>query len=269
MNEIKEMKGMNGIKGRLRESLEKGRVAYGMGIFSGSQSIVEIAGFNGFDFLYVDTHISPLSLETAQPLVAASYASGITPLIRVTENDWNMIDRALNLGCEGVVVPHINNRNDAEIAVNSAKYAPQGNRGCCPNQRGSQFCNIPWEEYTKKANELTWMIPLVESKEGLENFEDIISVKGIDIVYIGPHDLSISLGVPGKDFTDPIMKEALEEMLKICKKRGVKSWTTTVQSMSRDYTEMLKGMGFNMISYNTDLGIFHRACLKLLKGDSL
>ena len=263
MNEINE------IKGRLRESLEKGRVAYGMGIFSGSQAIVETAGFTGFDFLYLDTHIAPLSLENIQPLVAASYASGITPLIRVTQNDPNMINRALNLGCEGVVVPHVNNRSDAKIAVNAAKYAPQGNRGCCPNTRATHFCSIPWEEYSKKANELTWVIPIVESKEGIENFEDIISVNGIDMVIIGSWDLSVSLGIPGKDFTHPVMREALEKMLKTCKKHGVVSWTTTVLSMSRDYTEMLKEMGLNMISYNTDLGIFHLACLRLLKDGSL
>ena len=256
---------MNKDIGRLRKALEEKRVAYGLAQFSDSQEITEIAGFAGFDFISFDTHIAPRSLESIQPLIAAANASGITPLIRVTQNEPNMINRALNIGCEGVVIPHIDSRDDAEMAVNAAKYEPWGNRGSCPNTRGSQWDLIPWEKSSKMANEMTWVIPLIESKEAIRNYEDIITVKGIDIAFIGPWDLSLSLGIAGKDWTHPTMREVLEKVIKISKKHGVKLWTTTAQTMTKEYTEMLIEKGFDMINFNTDLAIFRRACLRLLK----
>lgn len=251
---------------RLQKKIREGKVAYGLGIFSGSMEFIEIAGYTGFDWVYPDTHISPTSLETVQALIAAAYMVGVSPIVRVTQNEPNMINRALNMGAEGVIVPHIKNRKTAEEVMHSALYEPAGERGCCPNIRATRYGSTPWDdyEYQKMANEANYIIPVVEGREGVDNFEDIITVPGVKVIGIGMHDLSVSLGVPGKDCIHPIMRNAVEQMLAACKKHNVVAWATTVLSMSPSYTEMLEEMGFGMINFNTDLGVFYLACKRLM-----
>lgn len=256
-------------KGRLQDAIESGRVAYGMGHFSGNPELVEIAGYVGFDFVYLDTHIAPLNLETIRSLIPSAYLAGISPLVRVTNHEPSEINRALNLRPEGIVVPHVDTPEQAEALVASARYEPRGTRGACPNVRASNYSTVPWVEYSTASNESTWIMPIVESRLGVESFDEIVSVDGIDVVLIGAHDLSVSLGVPGQDFRNPVMRTELEKMMAAAKARGVKTWTTTVLSFERDYVEFLESVGFDLISYNTDLGIFQRACSRLLKQKSL
>ena len=208
---------------RLKRVLREGKVAAGCGLRIPSVEVVEImAVTTDFDWVMIDTEHGAMSLESAQNLARAADLAGITPLIRVHENSSNAITRALDAGAGGVVVPHVDSKEAAEMAVKHAKFAPMGERDFCPYVRaGDHF--MPPEEvpvYMTQANEETSVDIILESTKAIDNFEEIISVAGIDTVHLGPGDLSQSLGVPG-EFEHPLVLDKLHELIAIATNQGV------------------------------------------------
>src|SRR5699024_8758594 len=117
---------------------------------------------------------------------------------RVNEINASLITKVLDLGPDGLVVPHIATKDEAEEVVQYAKYPPIGNRGSCPTIREANHWCDDWTSFMDKSNKQTDIIALVEGTEGIDNFSDIVQVEGIDFFMIGPFDLSVALGVPGE-----------------------------------------------------------------------
>lgn len=184
----------NTVKRRLRagESL--------VGILMGfsSPTFVEFCALAGFDFVMFDCEHGPMSVETVEHLVRAAEAAGITPLARVPINEESTILRFLDTGLMGIMVPHVETAADAEAAVRAMKYPPVGHRGLGTVRSSDYGLRAPAADYVQAANEETLVITLVESQKGLENVEQIAAVPGVDVVHIGPSDLSMSMGYYGK-----------------------------------------------------------------------
>ena len=164
--------------------------------FFGYPEIVEIAAYAGFDFVVIDEeHGSDRSAPNSHAIRAAQ-AAGIVPFIKVPSvHDGAGILRALDSGAAGVVVPDIQTRADAELAVAHAKYEPLGKRGASSFTRAGHFGALDQASYYARANEDVSVVALIEDKEGVRNFDDIVAVEGLDAVFFGPVDLSMSLGV--------------------------------------------------------------------------
>ena len=199
---------------------------------------IEVARKLGFDYIYFDFEHGVLNVETFAQLVREACLAGIIALCRVPGLDMAFINRIgldmafinriLDAGTSGVVFPHIINKKGAMRAVEISKYRtpdiPFGKRGFEPTYGLPKHDYEKWEEYFKRMNEETLVGLMIEDKEGVDNIEEILSVKGIDFIFIGKMDMAFSYGVPfiplaGRDH--PIIEEAIAKVCLECKKRGI------------------------------------------------
>jgi len=241
---------------KLKRALAEGRVVLGPFMKLASPALVEVMGHAGFNFVIIDTEHGPLGYESVENLVRAADLVGVTPVVRVTENSPGLILRALDVGALGVEVPHIGSREDAERAVEAAKFTPMGHRGVCRFVRAAGYSSADRYKYFEMANRETMVIGHIEGVEGVENLEEILEVKGFDVAFIGPYDLSQSLGVTGR-VDHPLVVEKMEEVAARSRKRGV-AVGTFVDEVKAAKRWIQAGVQY--ISYSVDVGIFYEAC---------
>jgi 4-hydroxy-2-oxoheptanedioate aldolase len=180
----------------LREQLQGGETAIGTFQILDSPMVAEIAGLAGMDFTILDQEHGPLTAETALALCAAAERGGASPVVRVRENAEPEIQRALDVGAAGVEIPQIETPADAEAAVEAARFDPVGGRGLSPYVRAGGYKG--GDDYTDRQNERVTVIVHIEGEAGVENLDEIATVEGIDVLFLGPYDLSQSLGIPGQ-----------------------------------------------------------------------
>ncbi|MFQ6053878.1 MAG: HpcH/HpaI aldolase/citrate lyase family protein, partial [Candidatus Bathyarchaeia archaeon] len=177
-----------------------------------------VAG-SGIDWVLFDTEHGPPSFETVDGLVRAVCGVGAVPLVRVVWNDINAIKQALDTGALGVVVPWVNSKEEAEAAVSYCLYAPEGLRGCAPGRAASAW-GVSTEEYLATVNDEVLVAVQIETAKAVENVEEIVAVEGVDATFIGPSDLSASLGYRGKYFHPEVVK-AMDQVLEACEAAGI------------------------------------------------
>jgi len=199
---------VNVAKQRLRE----GKAIIGTLLGFNSPTFVEFCALAGFDFVLFDCEHGPMSVESVESLVRAAEAAGITPMARVPHNEPSTILRFLDTGVMGLLVPHIETADDARAAVQSVKYPPVGQRGLAGVRAGDYGAKMPTLEYVKMANEETMVLALVESQRGVENAAEIAAVPGVDVVHIGPSDLSMSMGFYGQP-DHPTVQAAIDRII--------------------------------------------------------
>lgn len=201
----------------LKEQLEKGNTTVGTFQSIPSAAIAEIAGLAGMDFTILDQEHGPLTAESSLPLCAAAERGGASPVIRVRENSPSEIQRALDIGASGVEIPQIETSKDAEAAAAAAHFDPLGERGLSPYVRAGGYDG--GDNYTAEQNGETLVAIHVEGQEGLDNLDGILDVEGIDLVFLGPYDLSQSLGIAGQ-VTDERVVETMEEVCSRAQRAG-------------------------------------------------
>jgi len=204
------------MKNPLKEKLKRGEVAVGTFIGIGHPEITEFLSVLGFDWLLLDGEHGPLGLETMQAMMQSMRnTDSCVPIIRVEWNDPVIIKRALDIGAYGVLIPWVNTKEEAEAAVAACKYPPQGIRGCGPRRAG-----LINDDYIMTANANLLTIVQIETATAVKNINDILAVEGVDVVYVGPVDLSMNMfGVPAK-WEDPAYTAAIETIVNAAKKVG-------------------------------------------------
>lgn len=224
-----------------------------MGIFSKTtdSDFVEAVGYGGMDFIILDMEHGPANIATMHNHARAAIISGMMPIIRVKSVDAHAIGSALDSGALGVQVPNIATAEQAAAAVKAAKYYPEGMRGVCCYVKAAKFGEKPKQEYLSQAND-TILILQVEGVEGINNLDAILDVGGFDILFIGPYDLSQSVGKPGQ-VESP---EVLGLMREIAEKASAKGVVLGTFSDSLERNESLKREGFKYIAYSVDVNIF-------------
>lgn len=208
----------------LRQRLDRGEPIYGTFVTTTDPTMTELVALAGFDYAIIDLEHSAIGLETMQDHLRAARGRGIGTLVRVPGNVDHEILRVLEAGAEGVFVPHVASREDAVRAVQAARYAPLGARGVYDNTRAGDFSAHGlggYREYTEQANRDVVLVVLIEDKEGVESVEEIAAVPGIDVIVLGPADLSFSLGHYGS-VGHPEIGAALERVRAACKANGVR-----------------------------------------------
>lgn len=196
-----------------KEKFKKGQPAFGFRMEFASPFIVEILGHAGFDFVYFDCEHGPISGGEVEEMVRAAELSNITPLVRVSSNEPNYILSALDSGAMGIIIPHCGTKKEAEAAVKALKYPPEGERGIAGRiWTHCVMSGISTADYIREANEETMLIAMIEDAEGINNVSEILTVDGLDGLWIGRADLSVSLGIPGQGDHEMI-REAVEKVL--------------------------------------------------------
>lgn len=236
-----------------------------MGIFSKTidSAFVEAAGYAGLDFIILDMEHGPSSLETIQNHVRAAQLGGVFPVVRVKGLDQHAIGSALDTGAFGIQVPNISTAAEAAEAVKWAKFHPAGMRGVCRFVRAARYGTKNRLSYFQESNE-TLLVIQVEGVEGVRNLDEIMTVTGIDIIFIGPYDLSQSMGIPGA--VDA--KEVVNLMGEIAMKAKAKGLVVGSFSDQPGRNATLINEGFRYIAYSVDVNIFAEALKAVAKQEN-
>jgi len=193
----------------LKQRLFDGETVIGTFQIIDSPMVSEMIGVAGMDFVIIDQEHGPLTAETSVGMCAAAERAGAAPIVRVASNTASEIQRALDIGAAGVEIPQIETREDAEAAVEHARFDPIGDRGLSLYVRAGGYTGS--EDYTDEQNESVTVIIHIEGERGVENLDEICEVEGIDVLFIGPYDLSQSLGIPGR-VEDERVEELMQEV---------------------------------------------------------
>jgi len=250
-------------QGSLRQKLAKGDIVTGMIGFLGTPMAVEIMARAGIDFVMIDMEHCPMDMGQLAHLVRAADASGISPLVRVPEVEPGLIKRVLNLGVAGIVIPHATRESCAAL-VQAVRYPPDGQRGACPIVRATKYWPDDWAAYAARANRDIIVLPLLEDQEAIADFEALAAMPGVDGFFIGPYDLSVSVGAPGASFEHPKMSAALDRVAALCRQSGKFVITTVGDQQERAYSEMLIRRGVQGLVFATDALVFLKACQRLM-----
>ncbi len=203
---------------RLRDKLATGKTAFGVWVGMCEPAVIEIVAAAGYDYLSIDMEHSPLNTETVISLLRTATACDISALVRIPAGDHGMLQRVVDMGPDGIYVPHIHSLKEAEEAVQAAKYAPMGARGASLYSRVAEYGVAPEKDrnYKDRVNQemLLWL--QIEEKTAVEDIERIAATPGVDICGLAPHDLSRSLGCKG-DRNDPVLMAAAQRVAKAVK----------------------------------------------------
>ena len=247
------------MKNAVRRKLAAGETVMGMMHFTASPMIVEIMASAGLDFTIIDMEHSPIDLGVAAHIVRAADAAGLTPFLRVPAVEPHLIKKVLNLGVQGIVIPHAT-VEDCKAAVAACNYPPEGERGSCPAIRSAGYAQPDWTAHMAEQNREVVIVPLIEDKATLDRIEELLVLKGVDIVFLGPWDMSIALGVPGARFDHPVMAAALERVVKLAGRHGKYVMTSVGDAIDDSYGRGILAKGVQMISYSADALVFQNAC---------
>lgn len=202
---------MTGIRPFLAARIAGGDTAYGVIVKMPAPALVELVGYTGFDLVVIDTeHGSADDTELEHHLRAADSAS-IPAFVRVGSNNPLLILRALDAGAAGVIVPHVSDPEDAQAAVRAAHYPPTGSRGLALSTRAGRYGTLPLDEHLASAAANTIVVAQVEDKHAIPRSAQIAATPGLNAVWIGPSDLSLSLGLPGQ-LTHPTVVGAIDHI---------------------------------------------------------
>lgn len=240
-----------------RERLEDGETTIGTFQIIDSPMVAEIVGLAGFDFTIIDQEHGPLTAETSLGLCAAAERGGASPIVRVRANTEPEIQRALDIGAAGVEIPQIETLEDARAAVDASRFNPVGARGLSPYVRAGGYKGGP--DYTDRQNEEVTVIVHIEGERGVENLDDIMTVDGIDVLFLGPYDLSQSLGIPGQ-----VQDERVEELMDdVCDRAAEEGMIVGTFADNPEMAHRWIDVGVQYIAYYVDAPILLEAIADL------
>ena len=237
-----------------------------LGVFSKScdPGIIEVLGHAGVDYVIIDLEHGPNSVQCVQNLIRAAQVVGIMPIVRVKESCASVMGEVLDIGAGGIQVPQITTKVEAKEVIMRTKFSPMGERGVCRFVRAANYSAKDRFEYFKDANEAVTILQ-IEGQKGIDNIDEILTVDGIDVLFIGPYDLSQSLGVTG-DIDNPIVEEMMIKIINKCKARNI-TVGTFVDTLNN--AVKWKKLGVKYISYSVDMGIFYEAMKDIVKNTAM
>lgn len=230
----------------LKKKWDRGETTLGgwLGVPSGVSA--EAAGRAGFDYVCVDAQHGAVDYSDAVSMIQAALLGGTSTIVRVPWNERGIIGKMLDAGAHGVIVPMVNTAAEAEAAVTSVRYAPRGARSYGPTVAGMRV-DGPYVEW---AEQNIAVIPMIETAEAVANLDEILAVDGIDAVYVGPADLSLTLGLPPQNNDgEPAFDDALQAIVAACQKVGVVPGIHANGALTPQRT----GQGFRMVTVTADL----------------
>lgn len=250
---------------RIKTRLEQGEVSIGTWLTMAHLSVAEILADAGYDWVMIETEHTSIDVSEVMTLIMAVEGRGSIALVRLAGNDPIQAKAVMDAGAAGVMVPMVNSKEEAETAVKSIKYPPLGERGACGAQRGQGygFLYENYTDYVRQANDNSLLMIQIEHIDAVEHIDEILSVPGIDGTFIGPYDLSMSMGLAGQ-LAHPDVEDAKELVIQATKKRNLAAGIHIVHPETAE--EDLKhsiNQGYQFIALGTDILFLGRPCRKL------
>lgn len=235
----------------VKERLEAGETVFGTWLQTASPTVANILAHSGMDFVTVDMEHGPASFSEAEAIMYAVEAGGSTPMIRLGDGSAPNVLKACDVGCQGILVAHVQSAAEAEGIVRAMRFAPEGDRGMAPFTRLHGWSSQDLEQKLADANRWQLAGILVEDRLGLENLDSILAVDGLDLVYLGIYDISQAIGFPGQ-VDHPAVLETVSSAVSRINAAGMAAGAVSRDS---DHLEWLLKTGFRYISYLCDTAL--------------
>lgn len=237
----------------LLEKKKSGQVSCGTFTQMKSTVAIECMGTTGLDYVLIDSEHATMTSEFIAEAITAADAAGITPLVRVNSLTRDTILHPLDAGAKGLIVPAIETPEEVRLLVKYAKFTPVGSRGYAPTRDGrwnlEELTADGIAAYMKQQNQETLLLPQCETLGCLEHLDEIVSIDGVDGIFVGPLDLSIAMGIPMK-LDDPRMQDAILHILQTCKKYGK---LAAIYCNDANAAKKYAAMGFDSVTIGLDL----------------
>ncbi len=235
-----------------KRALKAGKPQIGLWCSLSSHYAIELVAGSGFDWLLIDTEHSPNDLESVLTQLQAAAPYPTHPVVRVPWNDMVTIKRFLDIGSQSILIPYVQNAEEAKAAVAYTRYPPAGVRGVAGGTRATRWGRV--KDYARRAHEEICVLVQVETQTALDNLERIAAVEGVDGVFIGPADLHASLGYPGET-NNPKVMPAIDDALRRIRKAGkAPGILTTVEADARRWLDC----GGQFVAVGVDTGVLAR-----------
>ncbi|MBZ0301893.1 MAG: 2,4-dihydroxyhept-2-ene-1,7-dioic acid aldolase [Anaerolineae bacterium] len=247
----------------MRENTVKTIWAQGGAVVNGWLSIpsswaAEVMAHQGWDSLVVDMQHGLADLSTAMQMMQAISTTGVIPMVRVPWNEPGAIMRSLDMGAYGVICPMVNTRAECEAFVGACRYHPDGYRSLGPT-RARIYAGA---DYAGKANETVVTMAMIETRQAMDNLDEILSVPGLDAIYIGPNDLHLSLfGVGGSDNEDAEFLEALDTIFAACRRHDIR---IGIHTGSSAYARKMVERGAQFVTLSSDTALMSAAARQIV-----
>lgn len=245
-----------GMQNNLKDIWDGGGTATGGWLGLADAVAAELVGRVGFDYLCIDMQHGLADYSSALSIIQTLESSPSTTIARVPWNEPGIIGRILDAGAKGIIIPMVNSPEEAEAAVNACRYAPQGSRSWGPTRIGGLYADYS----TDDANAMIACIPMIETARAVDEIDDIISVPGIDAIYVGPSDLSITLGQTPDGDNEGDFAEAIDRILGACDAHGV---VPGIHASPALFVKRKK-QGFRMITVCNDTSALVSGATKML-----
>lgn len=246
----------------VKQALREGKVQLGTGFQQfRSQDVVKVLAAAGFDWAFLDAEHGGFDGETLQDLCRISGYVGFTPIIRVASLEYDLIARALDAGGMGVIFPRVEDPKVLEEAVSWTKYPPVGIRGCGLTPLHINFEPATIGQICEHFNEQCMNVLQIETQRALDARDELLSVKNVDAVMVGPVDLSIALGVPGQ-FDHPKMVDAMEKIIESCRAHGVAPGT---QTRALPMAQFWRQKGMLFLGCGSEVSMLHDRATEIVK----
>ncbi|PYV26850.1 MAG: hypothetical protein DMG27_05610 [Acidobacteria bacterium] len=243
----------------IKQALGEGGVVLGTWVFEfDTPGIARLLASTGIDFVVYDMEHSGFGIETIRNLVGQSRALDLAALVRTAAGETHLIGPVLDVGAGGIIVPRVETASEAAKVVESCRYYPEGRRGAAFSIAHDDFLPGDVANKTKAANDSMLCGLLIETALGVENIDAILAVPGVDLIWVGHLDLSLSMGIPGQ-FTNPRFKEALSRILQACESNGSNGMPAGILANDASQTLEYVRQGFRCISYSGDVWLLQRA----------
>lgn len=241
-------------KNWVRAKLRNGEPTIGCFLGLGSPQVAELLAHAGYDWLILETEHSAVDIERVEHMMMAMGGSNALPFVRVATAEPIAIQRALDAGAMGIMVPMVRTADEAQAIVDNTRYPPSGKRGFGP-LRASRYMNQA-HDYFREANENILVSLILETKDALDRLDEITSVPGLDGIFVGPFDLCLSLGLDPFEQPHAEIEEWLERLVDLSRRHGV---AAGIGCDSPEDLQRRRDQGFTFLAYGTDYSLLQNA----------
>ncbi len=243
-----------------KEKLKKGETVYGCFVRYPNAALIEVLGYCGWDFIVFDGEHGTIEPADCEQMVRAAELQNVTPIIRVPVNQPHVILRFLDTGAQGLHVPMVRSAADAEAVVRSVKYQPRGARGLAAVRAADYAQKAPFGQYVAQANAETLVAVHIETEDSVERLPEIVKVDGLDVIFLGPTDLSNSLGFPG-DLQNPKVQGVFQRFVETL--AGAEA-ALGIMVPNAEAARLWKSRGARYIAIGLE-GVLNPACRNYIK----